>query len=288
MCRQKDVNNGVLNQFNSNYSLNTLSTKNSNLAQFSNSPQATSCGLINSESGLNCNNSMLLFNPTKSQQNRQNFYNHYDQSITYIPTNDLFLTSTSDQSQFATTFLSAPSLPELSYSGPILNASLQPSKQLVQTFNSKIPFSQQNGIKKRKKRFKKPLELRKVLPKNSLMVLHELRPNIEYRFLHQTGPIHKPIFKMCVEIEEHKFEGTGKTKKEARMLSAEKAVEFLMQNPQYIQKNKSQTNSSEKNDPKRLNDSENDENNGNGEKIDNASSSEGSDLEEAISKRFKF
>lgn len=35
--------------------------------------------------------------------------------------------------------------------------------------------------KRPKKRFKKPPEFRKVLPKNSLMLLHELRPNVEYR-----------------------------------------------------------------------------------------------------------
>ena len=41
---------------------------------------------------------------------------------------------------------------------------------------------------------------------------------------------------MCVDINEHKFEGTGKTKKDARMMAAEKAIEFLIQHPEYIQK----------------------------------------------------
>lgn len=93
-----------------------------------------------------------------------------------------------------------------------------------------------NGLVKRKRRYKKPPELRKVLPKNSLMLLHEFRPNIEYRFLCQSGPIHRPLFTMCVDINEHKFEGTGKTKKEARMQAAEKALEFLVLHPEYIQK----------------------------------------------------
>lgn len=41
---------------------------------------------------------------------------------------------------------------------------------------------------------------------------------------------------MCVDINEHKFEGVGKTKKFARMEAAQKAVEFLLKNPEYIQK----------------------------------------------------
>ena len=88
----------------------------------------------------------------------------------------------------------------------------------------------------RKRRYKKPIELRRVLPKNSLMQLHELRLNVEYRFICQRGPIHRPLFTMCVDIDEHKFEGSGKTKKEARMSAADKAVEFLLQHPEHIQK----------------------------------------------------
>lgn len=78
--------------------------------------------------------------------------------------------------------------------------------------------------------------MRNILPKNSLMLLHEYRPNVEYRFVCQSGPIHRPMFTMCVDINEHKFEGTGKTKKDARMQAAEKTLEFLIQHPEYIQK----------------------------------------------------
>lgn len=78
------------------------------------------------------------------------------------------------------------------------------------------------------------------------MLLHELRPNVEYRFVNQSGPIHRPVFTMCVDISEHKFEGSGKTKKLARMQAAEKAIEFLMQHPEYIQKQKKQSNDSQK------------------------------------------
>ncbi|RNA31431.1 double-stranded RNA-specific editase 1 [Brachionus plicatilis] len=98
-----------------------------------------------------------------------------------------------------------------------------------------------NHFKKNRKKFKKPPELRRVLPKNSLMLLHELRQNVEYRFVSQSGPIHRPIFTMCVDIDEHKFEGSGKTKKLARMQAAEKAVQFLMSHPELIQKPKSKS-----------------------------------------------
>ena len=57
-----------------------------------------------------------------------------------------------------------------------------------------------------------------------------------FRFVSQSGPIHRPLFTMCVDINEHKFEGIGKTKKLARMEAAQKAVDFLIKNPEYIQK----------------------------------------------------
>ncbi len=41
---------------------------------------------------------------------------------------------------------------------------------------------------------------------------------------------------MCVDINEYKFEGAGKTKKLARMEAAQKAVDFLLKNPEFIQK----------------------------------------------------
>lgn len=115
-----------------------------------------------------------------------------------------------------------------------------------------------NQFKKNRKKFKKPPELRRVLPKNSLMLLHELRQNVEYRFVSQSGPIHRPVFTMCVDIDERKFEGSGKTKKLARMQAAEKAVEFLMSHPEYIQKPKSKS-EEEKNSDSQL-DNQDDEN----------------------------
>ncbi|CAF0984317.1 unnamed protein product [Brachionus calyciflorus] len=129
---------------------------------------------------------------------------------------------------------------------------LPPTTYLAPTFTdltfanlTKSPYVT-NRFKLNKKKFKKPPELRRVLPKNSLMLLHELRQNVEYRFVSQSGPIHRPIFTMCVDINEHKFEGSGKTKKIARMQAAEKAVEFLMSHPEYIQRQNSKNNEDEK------------------------------------------
>ena len=304
ICRAKEVNssvnnnnnnsNSVLTPLNSNYSFNVLASKNSNYTQstqFSTSSSssnssstANTTGLLNTEPSLNCNSASLLFYNPKTPRN---FYNHFDPGVTYLPNNDLFLPPNAND-QF--TYLSGPNLSELT-TFPTIVSSLQPQQQQTKplTFTTKSPFTLQNGIKKRKKRFKKPPELRKVLPKNSLMVLHELRPNVEYRFLCQNGPIHRPTFKMCVEIEEHRFEGTGRTKKEARMMAAEKAVEFLLQHPEFIQKSKNQTSGEEK----RMNDSENEENNTNNNieaKLEDTSSSsndEASDSDEISQKKLK-
>ncbi|CAF0884404.1 unnamed protein product [Adineta ricciae] len=63
--------------------------------------------------------------------------------------------------------------------------------------------------------------------KTSLMLLHELKPSIEYKLVAQTGPSHRPIFTMAVEINGQLFEGTAQTKKEAKQAAAEKALRSL-------------------------------------------------------------
>jgi hypothetical protein len=139
-------------------------------------------------------------------------------------TNNIFLTNNANTTTGVLTSFDVQTLP-----------TRIPIRTSIQQLNSNSGLI---GIKKRKKRFKKPIELRKVLPKNSLMLLHELMPNVEYRFVKQSGPIHKPVFTMSVDISHHNFEGTGKTKKEARMMAADHALKFLMEFPEYIQKNK--------------------------------------------------
>jgi hypothetical protein len=103
-------------------------------------------------------------------------------------------------------------------------------------FPNNITFLNGNSSRFKKSRIKKPLEYRKVLPKNALMMLHELRPSAEYRLVSKTGLTHKPIFTVGISIEEHSFEGVGMTKKEARVSVAEKCVEFLLKHPEYVQK----------------------------------------------------
>ncbi len=148
---------------------------------------------------LSNKNNQFNFDSQASFLSKQNFYNsQYEQAIAYLPAattataanpaaTDLFYTNTFDQSALSY-------LPTASFAyttAPIIS-----TKSL---FNSKTPFTDTSigtNIKKRKRRFKKPIEFRKVLPKNSLMLLHEYRPNVEYRFVCQSGPIHRPIFTM--------------------------------------------------------------------------------------------
>lgn len=187
MYRPKsDINNGILNS----YQLNVLSQKNPN--QFNFNSQASS--IVNND--LNGSN-LLMFNTSKNAQNKPN-YCHYEPTIAYLPTStDLYFTSpTVDQSPFNTSYLTTPYLTtSLAQTGLAAKSLIHSAS----TFSTKTPFTATSvgiNIKKRKRRFKKPLELRKVLPKNSLMLLHEYRPNVEYRFVCQSGPIHRPVFKM--------------------------------------------------------------------------------------------
>ncbi|CAF3615174.1 unnamed protein product [Rotaria sordida] len=69
------------------------------------------------------------------------------------------------------------------------------------------------------------------LSKNALMLLHELKPSIEYKLIAQTGPSHRPMFTMAVEINGQVFKGTAQTKKEAKQAAAEKALQSFSQLP---------------------------------------------------------
>ena len=238
-----------------NYQMNALQNKNSNtnLSQIQfNHSNTTSARQIN----LNGTNSLYMYSPLKTSHQSQNFYAatqpRYDltaPSIAYLHTantdvgSGLYFSNTNNQhntNSLATTSIPTGYVTTASTFADLAYGTIGSAKALTHPFSTKNPYSTSaiclNGLKKRKRRYKKPPELRKVLPKNSLMLLHEFRPNIEYRFLCQSGPIHRPLFTMCVDINEHKFEGTGKTKKEARMMAAERALEFLIQNPEYIQK----------------------------------------------------
>ncbi len=54
------------------------------------------------------------------------------------------------------------------------------------------------------------------MSKNAIMLLYELKPSIEYKLIAQTGPSHRPVFTMAVEVNGQIFEGTAQTKKEAK------------------------------------------------------------------------
>ncbi|KAL2086007.1 hypothetical protein ACEWY4_019327 [Coilia grayii] len=68
-------------------------------------------------------------------------------------------------------------------------------------------------------------------PKNALVQLNELRPGLQYRLVSQTGPVHAPLFVIAVEVNGLSFEGTGPTKKKAKMRAAELALHSFVQFP---------------------------------------------------------
>ncbi|XP_028824517.1 double-stranded RNA-specific editase B2 isoform X2 [Denticeps clupeoides] len=68
-------------------------------------------------------------------------------------------------------------------------------------------------------------------PKNALVQLNELRPGLQYRVVSQTGPVHAPLFVLAVDVNGLTFEGTGPTKKKAKMRAAELALKSFVQFP---------------------------------------------------------
>ncbi|KAM9307868.1 double-stranded RNA-specific editase B2 [Gastrophryne carolinensis] len=74
-----------------------------------------------------------------------------------------------------------------------------------------------------------------VTPKNALVQLHELKPDLQYRIVSQTGPVHAPVFSVAVEVNGLTFEGSGPTKKKAKMRAAELALKSFVQFPNACQ-----------------------------------------------------
>ncbi|XP_023282686.1 double-stranded RNA-specific editase 1-like isoform X2 [Seriola lalandi dorsalis] len=70
-----------------------------------------------------------------------------------------------------------------------------------------------------------------ILPKNALMQLNEIKPGLQYKLLSQTGPVHAPVFVMTAEVNGQLFEGSGPTKKKAKLNAAEKALRSFVQFP---------------------------------------------------------
>lgn len=72
-------------------------------------------------------------------------------------------------------------------------------------------------------------------PKNAVVQLNELRPGLQYRIVSQTGPVHAPLFSIAVDVNGLTFEGTGPTKKKAKMRAAEMALSSFVQFPNAAQ-----------------------------------------------------
>ncbi|KAG2458469.1 RED2 editase, partial [Polypterus senegalus] len=70
-----------------------------------------------------------------------------------------------------------------------------------------------------------------VTPKNALVQLNELKPGLQYKMVSQTGPVHAPVFSISVEVNGLTFEGSGPTKKKAKMRAAEMALKSFVQFP---------------------------------------------------------
>ncbi|XP_054882024.1 double-stranded RNA-specific editase 1-like [Poeciliopsis prolifica] len=70
-----------------------------------------------------------------------------------------------------------------------------------------------------------------IVPKNALMQLNEIKPGLQYKLLSQSGPVHAPVFVMTVEVNGQVFDGSGQTKKKAKLSAAEKALRSFVQFP---------------------------------------------------------
>ena len=46
--------------------------------------------------------------------------------------------------------------------------------------------------------------------KNPCLALNELKPGLEYKLLDKSGPVHAPIFKIAIELNEKTFTGEGR------------------------------------------------------------------------------
>uniref|UniRef100_A0A8C9X8J0 Adenosine deaminase RNA specific B1a n=1 Tax=Sander lucioperca TaxID=283035 RepID=A0A8C9X8J0_SANLU len=120
------------------------------------------------------------------------------------------------------------------------------SKEGVAADATRLPNGSAGGGRKRKRPLEegnnghthskyRPKKCKKVtgpiLPKNALMQLNEIKQGLQYKLLSQTGPVHAPVFAMTVEVNGLLFEGSGPTKKKAKLNAAEKALCSFVQFP---------------------------------------------------------
>ncbi|XP_077993625.1 double-stranded RNA-specific editase 1-like [Glandiceps talaboti] len=63
--------------------------------------------------------------------------------------------------------------------------------------------------------------------RNSLSILNEIRPELQFHLESQSGPSHAMEFVMSVQLDGQRFEGIGSSKKQAKHRAAEKALKFV-------------------------------------------------------------
>ena len=63
--------------------------------------------------------------------------------------------------------------------------------------------------------------------KNALMQLNDMYKALVFNFSERTGPDHCPFFKVTLQVENQTYEGSGSTKKAAKMDAADKALTGL-------------------------------------------------------------
>ncbi|KAF4518987.1 hypothetical protein B566_EDAN007775 [Ephemera danica] len=66
-------------------------------------------------------------------------------------------------------------------------------------------------------------------PKNAVCALNELKPGLDYQLVSQQGPVHSPMFTICVEVNGQRFEGSGRSKRLAKQAAAEAALQSFLQ-----------------------------------------------------------
>ncbi|RUS69999.1 hypothetical protein EGW08_022244 [Elysia chlorotica] len=79
---------------------------------------------------------------------------------------------------------------------------------------------------KKKRRLAGPVE-----PLNALVHLNKLRPGAQFKLVSQVGPVHSPLFVMEVEVNQQLFQGSGNSKKLAKLRAAELALKSFLQFP---------------------------------------------------------
>lgn len=65
--------------------------------------------------------------------------------------------------------------------------------------------------------------------KSAVVTLNELKPGLAYKVLEMTGPVHMPIFRLEVEVNGEKYQGSGRSKKEAKHDCAAKVLQSFIQ-----------------------------------------------------------